>query len=219
MTSVRPTSAVPPQPDDARAQAARTQDARIVPLRRGATGAELSDEALLAGCAVGDTAALGGLFDRHHAAVFHFVSRLLPCEPAEVDDLVQSTFLAAWRAAKRYGGSSAVRSYLFGIAANLVRHHVRSARRRRDAYARAPVPAAVAAGPAEAVIQAQQRDRIAAALDRLPHDLRTAYVMCDLEDIPGVEAARILEIRPGTMWRRLHDARRALREAIEGDRP
>ena len=81
------------------------------------------------------------------------------------------------------------------------------------------MPAAVAAGPADAVIQAQQRDRIAAALDRLPHDLRTAYVMCDLEDIPGVEAARILEIRPGTMWRRLHDARRALREAIEGDRP
>jgi len=57
---------------------------------------------------------------------------------------------------------------------------------------------------------------LAAALDRLPHDLRTVYVLCDLEDLPGVEAARVLGLRDGTLWRRLHEARRALREAIEG---
>jgi RNA polymerase sigma-70 factor (ECF subfamily) len=64
-------------------------------------------------------------------------------------------------------------------------------------------------------MRAQQVHRLAAALEDLPHDLRTAYVLCDLEDVPGVDAARVLGIRAGTLWRRLHEARRALRDAID----
>jgi RNA polymerase sigma factor (sigma-70 family) len=177
---------------------------------------DISDEALLAACGVGDTAALGALFDRHHEAVFRLISRLLRSEPSEIDDLVQTTFLEAWRAAKRYSGQGAVKSYLFGIAANTVRHYVRGAKRRRLALVDLPSPAH-AAGPADDAIRAQQVRRLAAAVEELPHDLRTAYVLCDLEDIPGVEVARVLGVRAGTLWRRLHDARRALRAAIDGD--
>lgn len=190
----------------------------MVPLRRlderRAALSDISDEALLAACGVGDTAALGALFDRHHEAVYRLISRLLHTEPAEIDDLVQTTFLEAWRSAERYSGSGAVRSYLYGIAANTVRHYVRGAKRRRVALADVPPPASAGA-PDDAAMRAQQVSLLAAALDELPHDLRTAYVLCDLEDLPGVEAARVLGIRAGTLWRRLHDARRALRDAIE----
>jgi len=191
----------------------------LVPLRRlderRAAMSEISDEALLAACAVGDSAALGALFDRHHEAVYRLVSRLLRCEPEAIDDLVQTTFLEAWRSAGRYAGRGLPKSFLFGIAANAVRHHVRSARRRRDAFADWQPPVARNA-PDDVASRAQQVGRLAAALDRLPHDLRAAYVLCDLEDIPGVEAARMLDVRAGTLWRRLHEARRALRAAIEG---
>lgn len=191
----------------------------LVPLRRleerRAAMSEISDEALLAACAVGDSAALGALFDRHHEAVYRLVSRLLRSEPEAIDDLVQTTFLEAWRAAGRYAGRGLPRSFLYGIAANAVRHHVRSARRRRDAFADWQPPVARNA-PDDVASRAQQVGRLAAALDRLPHDLRAAYVLCDLEDIPGVEAARMLDVRAGTLWRRLHEARRALRAAIEG---
>jgi RNA polymerase sigma-70 factor (ECF subfamily) len=202
---------------------ARDTGADVVPLRRlderRAALSEISDEALLASCGVGDNAALGALFDRHHEAVYRLVSRLLRSEPGEIDDLVQTTFLAAWRAARKYDARGSVKSFLFGIAANTVRHHIRGAKRRRDAIAALPEPAAVNT-PAAAAIRAQQLHRLAAALDELPHDLRVAYVMCDLEDISGVDAARALDVRAGTLWRRLHDARRALREAIEGgERP
>lgn len=193
--------------------------ATIVPIRkldaRISSLSEISDEALLAACGVGDSAALGALFDRYHDAVYRLISRLLRSEPSEIDDLVQTTFLEAWRSARKYGGRGAVKSYLFGIAANTVRHYVRAARRRRDAYAECPAPSA-GTSPADATLRAQQVSRLAAALEELPIDLRTAYVLCDLEDVPGVEAARILGVRAGTLWRRLHDARRALREAIEG---
>ena len=127
---------------------------------------------------------------------------------------MQTTFLEAWRSAKRFDGRGAVRSYLLGIAANAVRHHIRGAVRRRTAIGSVPPPPA--AGPPDAAaIRTQQLGRLAAALDELPHDLRAAYVLCDLEEVPGVEAARVLDVRAGTLWRRLHDARRALREAID----
>jgi RNA polymerase sigma-70 factor (ECF subfamily) len=192
--------------------------ANVVPLRRlderKAALSDISDEALLASCGVGDNAALGALFDRHHEAVYRLVSRLLRSDRGEIDDLVQTTFLAAWRASRKYDARGSVRSFLFGIAANTVRHHVRGAKRRRDAIAAIPEPAPVNA-PDAAAIRAQQLHRLAVALDQLPHDLRVAYVMCDLEDISGVDAARALDVRAGTLWRRLHEARRALRDAIE----
>jgi RNA polymerase sigma-70 factor (ECF subfamily) len=194
-------------------------EGQVVPLRRigerRASLAELSDEALLAASGVGDSAALGALFDRHHEAIFRLVSRLLRSEPAEIDDLVQTTFLEAWRAAPRFAGRGSVKSFLFGVAANTVRHHIRNARRRRTLLERWQPPAHGAA-PDDAVSRAQQVGRLATALDQLPHDLRVVYVLCDLEDIPGIEAARMLDVRPGTLWRRLHEARRALRDAIDG---
>jgi RNA polymerase sigma factor (sigma-70 family) len=193
---------------------------QVVPLRRlderRVAISEISDEALLAACGVGDSAALGALFDRHHLAVHRLISRLLRSEASEIDDLVQTTFMEAWRSAKKYSGGGAVKSWLYGIAANLVRHYVRGSARRRNAYARVPEPIESPTGPHDAAMRAQQLDRLAVALEQLPNDLRTVYVLCDLEDVPGIEAARILDVRPGTLWRRLHDARRALRAAIDG---
>ena len=199
----------------------KPEGGQLVPLRRlderKASLVELSDESLLAACAVGDSAALGALFDRHHEAVYRLVSRLLRMEASEIDDIVQTTFLEAWRSAAKYAGKGAVKSFLFGVAANTVRHHVRSSKRRRDAFADWQSPAPAATAPDEALSRAQQVHALTAALDQLPHDLRVTYVLCDLEDIAGVEAARMLDVRAGTLWRRLHDARKALREAIEAN--
>lgn len=196
-----------PRPED--------DDGKVVPLHRPrAMPTELSDEALMAACGVGDNAALGALFDRYSVAVYRLVSRLLRMEPAEADDMVQMTFIEVWRGAKKYDGRGSVRSFVFGVAVNVVRHHFRSTKRRRDLLAEAPEPAPMR-GPDDAAIRKQQVSQLAAALERLPHDLRVAYVMCDLEDIPGVEAARVLDVRQGTLWRRLHDARKALREALD----
>ncbi len=192
---------------------------QLVPLRRiderKAALSEISDEALLAACAVGDSAALGALFDRHHEAVYRLVSRLLRMEASEIDDIVQTTFLVAWKSASKYSAKGAVKSFLFGIAANTVRHHVRTTRRRRDAIADWHPPSPAANAPDDQLSRAQQVQALTEALDRLPHDLRVAYVLCDLEDVPGVEVARMLDVRAGTLWRRLHDARKALRIAIE----
>ena len=74
---------------------------------------------------------------------------------------------------------------------------------------------ASSAPPDDAIQARQLLALISEAQRQLPHDLRVVFVMCDLEDVPGAEGARILGLREGTLWRRLHEARKALRAGLE----
>jgi RNA polymerase sigma-70 factor (ECF subfamily) len=178
---------------------------------------EPSDEALVDACAAGDAAALGKLFDRHHETVYRFLTRLAGTDAASREDLVQNTFLEARCAAPRFAGRSSVKAWLLGIAANLVRHDVRGEiRRKRLMLTYAEVPRPPGTSPHEAAERRELVERLSVALRELPHDLRVAFVLCDLEEVRGTEAARALGVREGTLGRRLHDARRALRLALEG---
>ena len=192
---------------------------KLLPLRR-VTGAvaELSDEALLAGCATGDTAALGALFDRFHVAVYRFLSRLPTTDEAARDDLVQATFLEVRRTAGKFRGGSAVKTWLLGVAANVARHQLRGERRRRVHQAKylEVLAGAPAAAPDAAIDRQRLMAQIAGALAQLPHDQQVAFAMCDLEQLPGVDVARALGIPEGTLWRRVFHARKALREALGG---
>jgi len=193
--------------------------AKLIPLRRiGNAPSDLSDDALVAACAVGDRAALGALFDRHERALYRFLSRLATTDRDEIDDLVQNTFLEAWRSANRFRGRGDVRSWLFGIGCNVARRYVRGKSRRRSAHANL-AESAPGRGPVKPDDEAERRQlmaRLGDALARLPHSQREAFVLCDLEGMTGVAAARAVGVRQGTMWRRLHEARRALRDALEG---
>jgi RNA polymerase sigma-70 factor, ECF subfamily len=182
-----------------------------------AADADRSDEELVAACAAGEANALGLLFDRHHVRVFRFVSRLIGSDASDVDDLVQSTFLEVWRASAGFRETGSAGGWVLGIAANLVRHRNRGEARRRSALlGLAETPRPPSGRPDDDAGQSQLVERVGAALADLPYDLRLAFVLCDIEEMPAVEAARILQVPPGTMWRRLHDARKRLRTTLGG---
>jgi RNA polymerase sigma-70 factor (ECF subfamily) len=191
--------------------------AKVIPLRRiEGEIAELSDEALVAACGTGDPAALGALFDRFHRDVYRFVGRFPSIDEHARDDLVQATFLDVRRIARSFRGASSVRTWILGVAANLARRAFRGERRRwlRQArYLEHPAP------PLRAVDEhAAQRlllGRVAATMAALPPELQLVFVLCDLEQLPSAEVARIVGVPVGTVWRRLHDARKAIRTAIE----
>ena len=195
-------------------------NAKLIPLRRvsGEVPA-MSDEALLAACATGDAAALGALFDRFCETVYRFAARLQLTDDLARDDLVQATFLEVCRTAGSYRGTSSVKTWILGVAANVARHTLRGERRRRVHQAR--YLEHLTAAPMRLDDQVDRRlllERIAHALDDLPRDQQIAFILCDLEQLSGVEVARVLAIPEGTLWRRLHVARKALREAL-GRRP
>ena len=179
------------------------------------TPVELGDEALLAACAVGESAALSELWERHHRSVFRLVSRLCSGPASDVEDLVQCTFIEVWKSASRFHGKGSVRSWIFGISANLSRHYIRSEVRRRSAMdGLSERPVRSVPGPDESASQSEMVGRLARALDELSYEQRVAFVLCDIEEMSGVEAARTLGIRKGTLWRRLHDARKSLRSKL-----
>jgi RNA polymerase sigma-70 factor (ECF subfamily) len=188
-----------------------------LPLRRvSGKASELTDVALVAGCALEDSASLGALFDRYSRAVYRFVSRLSGSSPGELDDLVSTTFLEACRCASKFRGGSSISTWLFGIAINVVRHHVRGDLRRHTfivSYEHAPT-AARSLRPDDVVENRQLIAKLGEAVGRLPQDLREAFVLCELEEMPGPEAARLLGVPPGTLWRRIHEARKFLRQAL-----
>jgi RNA polymerase sigma-70 factor (ECF subfamily) len=190
---------------------------KLFPIRRlDGDAAALSDEAVLAAVATGDLAALDALFERFHAAVFRFVGRLAAADQAARDDLVQATFLEVRRGATGFRGGSSVKTWILGIAANLARRHLRGERRHREKNARySEIFAVVPAWPDERLERREVMREIEDALTQLPHDQQVAFILCDLEEIPGVEVARALGVPQGTVWRRLHVARKAVRAAVE----
>ena len=194
---------------------------KLVPLRRvDGLPAEMSDEALLAACALGDRAALGALYDRLSPHVWRFLSRMAGNQVEELEDLVQATFIAIHASAASFKGTALVRTWVFAIAANVTRRHVRNEVRRRSALERlSKLPTQPAGRPDDSVEQQQLVLRMREALSALPHDLRVALVMCDLEDISGREAAAVLQIPEGTLYRRVHEARRALGALVEEGQP
>lgn len=185
---------------------------QLIRLHPEARVEDLTDEGLVAACATDDRAARALLFERYVDAVHRFVRRMRAADPDCVDDLVQATFLAAFQAAAKFRGGN-VRGWLFGIACNQVRGYARTEIRRKRALESvadfAPTPRA--SDPMLAV-------RLPAAIAALPHDLRAAIVLVDLEGERGHEAAAVLGIPTGTLWRRVFEARQALRAAIGGAR-
>lgn len=186
---------------------------------------ELDDLELLRAASSDDVtsaAAAAALFKRFHDPVLGFLSRLVGRDDAELDDLVQATFLSALDAAPRFEGRSQVKTWLLGIAANKARTHRRGAGRRRTALAAVPVDgegmAAKPPSPSDGVKREQLRERLADAIERLSAKEREAFLLCDVEGVGGGAAAETLGVPQGTMWRRLHDARAKLRKSLEGDR-
>lgn len=190
----------------------------LVPLRRIAGAVhELSDEALVSAAGAGDRAALGALFDRFATDVYRFIARIAGAYAADLDDLVQATFLEAYRGSARFHRKSAVRTWLFGIAVNVVRHHHRSEGRRAATIHRfASVSARAQTQPDVAAERGQMVEQVERALGALAPALREAYVLCVVEELSAKEAAAAVGTSEGTMWRRVHEARAAMRRELEG---
>lgn len=170
----------------------------------------VSDAELLTGIRSGDRTALGSLFDRHAAALHQFVRRAAPGE--DPDDVVQEAFIRVTRAAAGYEQrSESARSWLFGIGYAIVRERRRASARFARAIARfAGIESQRSTTPEGGV-----RTEIERHLDALDPQKREVVILTEMLGMTGPEAAAILGIPIGTVWTRLHHARRELRENLE----
>ncbi len=134
---------------------------------------------------------------------------------ADAEDLVQETYLRAFRAFHLYAQGTNIRAWLFTILYRVRADHFRKA-------ARSPrTVELVREGPAVAAPQdqlARGQEEVQRALDRLPEPFRNAVVLRDMQDFTYEEIASILKIPIGTVMSRIHRGRSLLRGMLQGAR-
>lgn len=155
------------------------------------------------------------LFDRHADAVHRYLARRIG---ESADDLLAETFLVAFRRRAAYQPTQLdVRPWLFGIATNVLRRHVRQEGRRYRALARAgwSEPGPYADDPPDDRLDAQAlRAELAAALAALKPADRDVLLLLAWAQLSYAEIAATLDIPIGTVRSRLNRARRLTRAAL-----
>lgn len=183
-------------------------------IRQAAGTLRASDPELMRELGGGHLGALGELYDRYHAPLRTFLARATR-DAHDVDDLVHATFLAAARCAPRYDGRASCRPWLIGIAAQLLRRRRRASGRLVEILASLKSTLQPAPDPQPAL---EARTDVERALGSLTEAKRIAVLMAEVEGLSCEEIAQALEVPIGTVWTRLHAARRELRQAIGGER-
>lgn len=154
---------------------------------------------------------------RAHASYVAGFARRMGAQQDEIDDLVQEVFLVAHKKGGYVTGPAKPRTWLSAIAVRLVRGRRRSAARRREDAA-SEVVEQVGGGaktPAEAMEIRQSLDRVQAALDSLEVDARATFILYELENESCDVIAQLMDVPVGTVYSRLHNARRRFLQAYE----
>jgi RNA polymerase sigma-70 factor, ECF subfamily len=155
-----------------------------------------------------DPRAFGAIFERHFDAVYGYARRRVGAELAE--EIATETFARAFDRRRKFDVAHGdARPWLLGIAANVLRRHWRTERRRLEAYARA------AGGVVTAT--AEVRFEVVAALDSLSRDERETLFLYAVADLSYEEIADALVIPVGTVRSRLARARERVRSRIGGN--
>ncbi len=172
----------------------------------------------------GDAEAAGQLFERHVDALYEFVHYRLGGQRAQVEDVVQDTFVVALESLSRFDGRSSLYTWLCGIAHNKVRAHRRRRRPRPLAdvldevdgelhellldVERQPLPEWV-------LEQRETQELVGATLGSLPDDVRALLLEKYVEGRPVAELAAARGLGLKAAESRLHRARLAFSRVFE----
>lgn len=167
----------------------------------------VTDEQLMLGVRGGTRTAFEILFDRHRDALWRFFRRRI-ADAGRAEELVQDVFVAILQNAKRYEPRSAFRSYLFGIAYNLL-----LAERRKGAARELRPLTGDVTGPAT---NPERAIWVRRALDSLDDGDREIVMLREYEELSYQEIADLLHLPLNTVRSRLFRARMELRAALAG---
>jgi RNA polymerase sigma-70 factor (ECF subfamily) len=172
---------------------------------------------LIAECIAGNQEAIETLVREYETSVFRLALSILGDE-AEAQEVTQETFLSALKALPSYHERKTFRAWLYTIALNRSRSHLRKRkvieRLRSTLTAIFRVEHDKQILPEEAVIQSEKEAVLWRSLNRLDERHRIVIILRYFQDLPVSEISEILSIPEGTVHSRLHSARENLRDAL-----
>jgi RNA polymerase sigma-70 factor, ECF subfamily len=182
-----------------------------------------SDEELMAGVAEREARAFEILVRRHQRRILNLIYRSIG-DRIQAEDVAQEVFLRVWRAAEDYKPKSKFTTWVYRITVNLCLDALKEAHCRKpfaDLYAGAEnsggndeihnVPDSVRS-PEELLIDAEESDRIVAALQALPTNQRLAVVLSKFDGLSYHEISRILGCSGSAVESLLVRAKKTLRK-------
>lgn len=193
-----------------------------------ATASAAGDEELASRAAGGEVAAFEAIIRRHNRLLFRTVRSILRTD-AESEEVVQETYLKAWRALPAYRAQAKLSTWLVRIAMNEA-----FARARRKTAEVVPLLAAGAGslpqeeamahdppdpahGPESTALLQEMRRLVEARIDALPAQFRIVFMLRAVEELDVEEVAQLLQVPPATVRTRFFRARSVLREALARD--
>jgi len=132
-------------------------------------------------------------------------------ERGRAEDLVQETYLQAWRSFHRFEPGTNLRAWLYRILFNVF-----NSGRRQEKLNLVPVEETISETVAwdPQTPQNIEDEDVLAALERVPRDYQIPVVLADVEDLSYREIADVLDVPIGTVMSRLHRGRKLLRSEL-----
>jgi RNA polymerase sigma-70 factor (ECF subfamily) len=165
--------------------------------------------------ATGDREAFGALFRRYQSLVYRFARQMTGSKEA-AEDVTQEVFIALAENAGRYNADlGSLGTYLYGIARNLVRRRYKRAKIEANAVSLDGGPSdslMTTSDPLDDLARAERIRAVRRAILLLPVRYREVLVLCELNDLPYEQAARIVGCPVGTIRSRLSRAKMMLVE-------
>jgi len=187
---------------------------------------EPTDRTLVARTRAGDADAYRVLVERHGRALFRLAFRMTG-NPQDAEDVVQESFLRAYRQLAKFDERASFGTWLYRIAANCSLDLIRSRRRRSEhqplgesaAAEEQPDPVLSLPSrdptPERAALSSEVRDRLSEAMNELSATERTAFVLRHFEGMRIEEVSRVLSCQPGAAKHSVFRAVQKLRRALE----
>ena len=163
--------------------------------------------------------ALETLYKRHARAIYAFAYRRLS-DAALADEIVNDTLLQVWHSAEKFAGTSAVKTWLLGIAKNKTLDAARSkgrneARAQDTSDENQAAFADTAPGAYVQLLAKQQGHHLSECFDRLPAEQKSCMHLSFVEGMTLAEIAQVMAVPANTVATRIHHAKRKLRECME----
>ncbi len=184
---------------------------------------EANDVTAVAQVLAGDRDSFRVLVERHSHAIFRLVFRMCGNEH-DVEDIVQETFLRAFRSLNQFESRANFGTWLHRVAVNCALDHLRRVRRREEepqAFTREeesdPLQsvASAAPNPERLLLSVEVKKKLEGAMVELSGRERAAFVMRHFDGCSIEEIGRALGIRGNTAKNAIFRAVRKLREALE----
>jgi RNA polymerase sigma-70 factor (ECF subfamily) len=173
---------------------------------------------LIAECIAGNDEAITMLVHQYETGVFRLALSIVG-DQAEANEITQETFLAALRALPSYQEQQSLKAWLYKIALNHSRSHLRKRkvreRLRTTLTSIFQVEAQRQTLPEESAIQNEKEAAIWNSLNQLDERYRTVVILRYFHELSVTEISEILSVNEGTIHSRLYSAREKLRNALK----